>query len=142
MSAPDPYGTLSPERAKHLRRRHRWVGLAVVLLLGAGIVAVRGLEIEVSSKVETRAGAQALKAAVAGDRAQFLVAERHFLKAARAMVFDAYPMFCLELTRSLAAGRLAVARRDLEPAATALAEGDLPRARKALDRATRKAKGR
>jgi len=132
MSARDSYSALPAAQAKRLRRQHRWIGVVALLVLAIVIVVIRGTEVEQATEASTQAGAKALRAAIEGDRAQFAVAEQHFREGVRGMVFDAYPMFCLELTRAVAAGEPPTVRADLAPATQALTSGDLAGAQRAL----------
>lgn len=123
---------LPRHRAERIRRRHRGVGTLVLLALIGGLVLARFVLAGDSQSVALREGLAHVRAAVCGDASAWDPAERQLTRAAHGAVFDAYPIFALELTRRVQGGDLGAVEPALLPSVEALACGDLPAARAAL----------
>ncbi len=136
-----PYDSLPPTQARRLRRLHRLLGVAVLLALAVGLVWVRFGRATDAKGAALRQGAVALERALTAE-ADWAPAEALFARAARASVFDPYPVFALELTQQLRQGRLDLRDPALEPVARAMAAGDLAGARRALQAVPESAPGR
>ncbi|MCC6621752.1 MAG: hypothetical protein IT385_10890 [Deltaproteobacteria bacterium] len=75
------------------------VGVVVGIVVGRCRVSDSGTEAELER------GLVAMAAAIGGERARFVEAEAHFAAASGGVIFDAYPLFLLELSRALREGR-------------------------------------
>lgn len=123
---------LPRHHAARVRRRHRGVGILVLLALIGGLLLARFVLAGDSQSVALREGLTHVRAAVCGDASAWAPAERQLTRAAHGAVFDAYPIFALELTRRVHGGDLGAVEPALIPSMQALSRGDLPAARAAL----------
>ncbi len=83
------------------RRLHRVVGLSIVIALAAGFLISRLNLHERTTSTDLEDGLTALRYALDGETSSYDRAERAFSGAAGNVVFDAFPLFALEMTRLL-----------------------------------------
>jgi len=106
-----------------------------MVLLIAGLGVARCAQARHGEAADLAAGAAHLRSALAGDATQWEPAEAAFSRAAHGAIFNAYPVFALEMTRRIRTGDWGAIEPALRPAAQALAAGDFGGARRALDAA-------
>ncbi len=85
------------------RRHSRVVGLAIVIALAVAFLMSRLNLHERTTSTHLEDGLTALRSALDGDTSSYDRAERAFSGAAGNVVFDAFPLFALEMTRLLRA---------------------------------------
>jgi hypothetical protein len=121
-------------------RARRTAGVAVLVLVGTGLLWARIRQAEDRDEAALARGARALRAALEGRRETFSEAEAAFRDASGSMLLDAYPLFALELTLRFREGRAGVEDRRLDPVVEALARGRIEEADRLLE-TTRDASG-
>jgi len=83
----------------------RVVGAIVLVAVAVGLLLGRCRVSQGSEEAELERGLGALASALSGDHARFAEAEDAFARASGGSIFDAYPLFMLELSRGLREGR-------------------------------------
>jgi hypothetical protein len=127
-----PLSALPAARAARARRSRRALGGAVLLLALGGLILARYAQTRSGDEAALSEGAAHLRAAIDGDPTRWAPAEDAFSRAAHGSIFDAYPIFALEMVRRIKSGSWGQIEAALLPSAEALAAGDLTRAREAL----------
>ena len=110
----------------------RLVGGVVLVAAVVAFVLGRCRLNEASKESALERGLVALATAVRGDPGRFVEAERELAAASGGSIFDAYPLFLLELSRAIREGRAGEAAPEVRPVVLAIARGDLEGALAAL----------
>ena len=128
-----PLDALPAARAARARRVRRVLGGLILALVLGGLVVARFEQARRGDDVALAHGAAYLKAAIGGDGGAWDAAADAFSRAAHGSMFDAYPIFALEMVRRIRTGAWGEIEPALLPSALALAVGDYAGARAALE---------
>lgn len=101
------------------------MGALALVAVAVGLVVARCRVAEGGADAALERGLVAMAAAIRGDATRFVEAEEQLAAASGGSIFDAYPLFLLELCRALREGRALESDRRVRAVVERLAHGDM-----------------